>query len=88
MRYLPLCLLSLLALAPAYGQPPTWKDAEQRLLRGNYAEARELFELLGKEPQNKTAAAIGLCRAWQSEGGYDKALDIVDAAIKNDPESG
>ncbi|HYV37182.1 MAG TPA: tetratricopeptide repeat protein, partial [Gemmataceae bacterium] len=83
MRYLVSCLLLFAAVGPAHAGPPTLKDANERLLRGNYAEARGLFEAAAK--QNKVVAAIGINRAWQSEGQYDKALAVLDAALKDEP---
>ena len=57
------------------------------LLRGNYAEARDLFEELAKQPQHRASATLGIGRAWQSEGQYDKALAAVDSALKDLPAS-
>jgi cellulose synthase operon protein C len=79
--------LILCALAPAPAGEPSLQDAQQRLLRGNYAEARELFEALAKKPQHKVAAAIGLSRTWQSQGEYYKAQGALDLALKENPTS-
>src|SRR5260370_6452095 len=59
---------------------PTLKEARERLLRGNYAEARELFTTLAKEAKHKVAASIGLSRSHESEGQYYQALAVIDAA--------
>ena len=80
-------MLLLFSLAVAEGGEPSLKNAQQRLLRGNYAEARELFETLAKQPQHKIAAAIGICHTWQSEGEYDKALLALDSALKETANS-
>src|SRR5271170_7529610 len=85
MRFLLVCLLFVGIQAPAGAQAPSFQEAQQRLWRGNYAEARGMFEALAKQPQDKVAATIGLSRGWQSEGEYDKALAVIDAAIKNAP---
>jgi len=87
MRYFSACLLCGLALAPTHAGAPSLKDAQDRLLRGNYAEARELYEALAKEAKHKIAAAVGISRTWQNEGEYDKALAVLDAAIKDAPTS-
>jgi len=66
---------------------PTFKDARERLLRGNYAEARELFANLAKDAKNKVAASIGLSRAHESQGQYDEALAVINAARKDAPQN-
>src|SRR5262249_17720330 len=58
------------------------KEARQRLLHGNYAEAREHYERLKKDEKDRLAAVIGLSRCWRQEGGYDKALEVLKAAPK------
>ena len=46
------CLLLVVATAPAFGaDPPTPAAARQRWLRGNFAEARALYEELAKDPR-------------------------------------
>jgi tetratricopeptide (TPR) repeat protein len=66
---------------------PTLKEARQRLLRGNYAEAREQYAELAKQAANRAPAAVGTSRAWQAEGEYDKALAALDSALKKNPKS-
>jgi tetratricopeptide (TPR) repeat protein len=87
MKYpLGACLL-LLAVSPlVLADGPTLKDARRRLLRGNYEEARSLYEELAKDAKNRVPAAIGLSRALESKGEYDQALDAVDAALKDSPK--
>lgn len=87
MRYLCACLAALLVAPVAVADGASLKDARQRLLRGNYAEAREQFTELLKEPKHQAAAAVGLARALQAEGAYDKALAALDAALKDQPKS-
>src|SRR5713101_2791902 len=71
----------------AHAEGPTRKEARQRWLKGNYEEARAQYEALAKEPKQKTAAAIGLSRVHQSLGEHDKALAVLDAALKDDAKS-
>src|SRR5262245_16541278 len=73
--FLVLCTTSALA------DGPSLKDARQRWLRGNYAEARALYEKLAANANQTVAATIGLSRTLQSEGQYDKALAVVDALL-------
>jgi tetratricopeptide (TPR) repeat protein len=87
MPYLLPYFLCLLAAVPAQDAGPSLKDAQQRLFRGNYAEARGMFEALAKDNQHKVAAAIGISRTWESVGEYDKALGVLDAALKDAPAS-
>src|SRR5262249_30919871 len=79
----PLFLLALPALVLAEG--PTLKDARQRWLRGNYAEAQALYEEVAKDAKQKAVATVGLSRALESKGEYDKALEALDASLKDDP---
>ena len=62
------CLL-VLGTSPLFAaDAPTPESARQRWLRGNYAEARGQYEALAKDAKQKTTAALGLSRCWQSEG--------------------
>src|SRR5947209_3630728 len=87
MRYALACLLTLAGGSLATADAPTLAEARQRLLRGNYAEARELYATLAKEADKKIPATIGLSQALQAEGEYDKALAALDAAVKEAPKS-
>jgi tetratricopeptide (TPR) repeat protein len=84
MRYLLFAFLCLLT-APLLGlaDGPTLKEARQRWLRGNYEEARSLYEELAKDAKHKTPATIGISKALQSKGEYDKALDLIESALKD-----
>jgi tetratricopeptide (TPR) repeat protein len=73
-----LCFASL-ALAE-----PTLKEARERWLRGNYGEARELFEALAKDAKQRSASTVGISRTLESEGEYDKSLEVVEAALRDD----
>ncbi|HXG08719.1 MAG TPA: tetratricopeptide repeat protein [Gemmataceae bacterium] len=86
IRHLGACLL-VLAAAATTPAAPTLKEARQRWLRGNYEEARETYEQLAKDPKTRAAARIGISRTWQSQGEYDKALAVIDTALKDEPRS-
>jgi tetratricopeptide (TPR) repeat protein len=87
MRSIGIALLALAWMTPA-ASAQTLAEARQRLQRGNYAEARELFEKLAKSGKDAVAAAVGLSRAWRSEGEYDKAQAVLVAAVKAHPAEG
>jgi tetratricopeptide (TPR) repeat protein len=87
MRYFCAALFLLAATPLARADGPTLKEARQRLLRGNYAEARDQFAALAKDAGNRVAAAVGTSRAWRSEGEFDKALTVLDDALKDDAKS-
>jgi tetratricopeptide (TPR) repeat protein len=81
-----LCAFLLLVCAPAAMPaevPAALKEARQLWLKGNYGEAREQYEALLKDDKLRTAATIGLSRALQSEGEYDKAVAVVASALKD-----
>jgi len=75
---------TMLLLVPGLlgAKAATLQDARQRYLHGNYEEARELYEPLAKEPAQKVPGTIGLSRTLQSQGQYDRALEVVEAALK------
>ncbi len=54
---------------------------QQRLQRGNYAEARAGFEALLKEEKPPVAAFVGLSGTYQAEGEYTKALETLDNGL-------
>lgn len=88
MRYhVTVLCLGCLAGSLTAADPATPTAARQRLLRGNTAEARELYAELAKEPAQRAAAAIGTSRCWECEGEYDKALSAIDDAIKTDAQN-
>ncbi|HEY1379614.1 MAG TPA: tetratricopeptide repeat protein [Gemmataceae bacterium] len=80
-----LVLFAVAAPAPA-ADAPSLTAARHRWLRGNSAEARALYEALAKDPAQAAAAAVGLSRAWESDGEYDKAAAAVDAVLKAAPD--
>jgi tetratricopeptide (TPR) repeat protein len=65
---------------------PTLKEARQRWLKGNYNEARAHYEKLAKNAKDAIPATIGLSRVLRSQGEYDKALDTIDALLKDKPK--
>ena len=91
-----LTALLLVLLAPHHptlGQKPVPKakaalaDARARLLHGNYAEARAAFEAKAKEDATLAPlAAVGIARSHRLVGDSDKALAVLDAAIKAAPK--
>jgi tetratricopeptide (TPR) repeat protein len=83
MRYLYTSCLLLLTAVLACAQAPPFKEARQRWLRGNYEEARALYEHWAKDPKRFVLATIGISRTWQSQGEYDKALEVIDAALRD-----
>src|SRR5207249_2090198 len=88
MRCRLVAVLVVCSFAPlARAEGPTPKEARQRWLKGNYEEARALYEALANDPKQKALAAIGLSRVHQSLGEYDKALAVVDAAIQDHPKA-
>lgn len=64
----------------------TLKSARDTWLKGNYAEAQEIYAELVKDPKLRAAASIGLSKALASEGEYDKALSVIDAVWKDAPK--
>jgi len=85
-KHLFICLFTLVFLPLAVAAPPTLKEARQRWLSGNYGEAQEMFETLAKDVKLRPAATVGLSRALESEGKYDKALAVVETALKDHPK--
>ena len=85
--------LSLIFLSGiAHAAEPVWdadklSQARTRLLHGNYAEARDAFEAAAKDdPTLKPGAAIGISRTHRAVGDNDKALSLLDAALKESPK--
>jgi tetratricopeptide (TPR) repeat protein len=85
-KHLCASLIVLVFLPLAVAAPPTLTEARQQWLRGNYGQAREMYQTLVKDAKLRAAAAIGLSRALESEGEYEKALEVVEAALKDVPK--
>src|SRR5258708_4723925 len=62
-------------------------EARQRWLKGNLAEARDLFAEKAKDDKLAVHAAIGIARAWLSEGDHTKARETLDAALKKNEDN-
>ncbi|HEY7315738.1 MAG TPA: tetratricopeptide repeat protein [Gemmataceae bacterium] len=82
-KHLLACLSVLYFLPSPTIAAPTLKEARERWLHGNYGEAREQFEALTKDAKERSAAVVGLSRTLESEGEYDKALDVIETALKD-----
>src|ERR1051326_8643334 len=65
----------------------TLDDARLRLLKGNYAEAKALYEKVAKEAALRVKANIGIQRCLRAVGEYDKALSILKATLKEAPKN-
>src|SRR3954471_17163226 len=87
MKHVCALLLIILTTATAHAGA-TLKDARKSLLRGDYVEARELYEAVAKDPKSRVPAVIGISKALESQGHYDKALDVIDVALKSTPKDG
>ncbi len=83
-RLISVCLLVLCLPALAAAQSSSLKSARQRLLRGNVEEAASAYEALLSDPKLRVAAAVGLSRAYEAQGDYDRALTAVETALKAD----
>ena len=77
------CLFVL--VATSFLDAASLEDARLRWLKGNYEEAQEQYQELLKKPKLEGPASIGLSRACQSQGQYDKALAVIDKALKSLP---
>src|SRR5262249_53520425 len=83
MKHLGACLLILATTAALSADEAALRSARERWLRGNYAEAREQYEILNKDPKLHTQATLGLSQTYQSQCDYDQALAALDAALKD-----
>src|SRR5438874_3250772 len=82
----PVCAFLMLIAGVSVADGQTLKDARARLLRGNYGEAQDLYAELAQKAGSRAAATFGLSKALQAEGEYDKALAVIDAALKELPK--
>jgi tetratricopeptide (TPR) repeat protein len=76
-------LMLVIAVQPSRADAPALADARERLLQGNYAEARAKYQKLLRNAPDRAAATIGLSNSWQAQGEYDKAEQVVAAALKD-----
>jgi tetratricopeptide (TPR) repeat protein len=86
MKYLYSLLVVAVTLHPLHAGG-TLKEARIRLLRGNYAEAQEIYTELAKNDKTRVEATIGLSQALESEGNYDEALTAVEKVLKTLPDN-
>jgi tetratricopeptide (TPR) repeat protein len=86
MKHL-VALALLIVIAPCSWAGGSLKEARQLLLRGNYAEAREMYAGLVKAGNDGPAAVIGLSKSCQSEGDYIQAQKVVEEALKAQPRN-
>ena len=68
MHRFPFALVLVAWAVPATAGDVSLNDARERRLRGNYAEARSMYEQLIDNDKTQTMDAIGLCRCWRREG--------------------
>jgi len=80
------CLILLFVTPFVAAAAPSLKEARERWLHGNYGEAREQYETLAKDAKLRSAATIGLSRTLESEGEYDKALEVIASIRKDMPK--
>ncbi len=78
--------LTLLAASSFVYAGGTLTDARRELQEGNYAEAREIYEDLAKNAKTRHAATLGLSRALESQGAYDKAQSVIETLLKETPK--
>lgn len=73
---------------PPAKEPSPFAEADQRLHKGNYDEARELYaDLAKKNPKLKPGAAVGIAETYRLTGEYAKTRETLDAAVKESPKS-
>lgn len=77
-----LLLLSVVLLAPPQVDYPA---LQQRVQRGNYAEARAGYEAILAEPSPPVVAFVGQAHCLRAEGDYTAALAALDAGLKRHP---
>src|SRR5262249_57218275 len=78
---LSVCLLVFCAAGLA-AKEPTLQEARLRWLKGNYAEALDLFKELAGNDKSRVEATLGISRCHQSEGEYEKSLEVIDTLLK------
>ena len=72
--HFPTTILSMLVAAvPSAAGGDLLHEGRARWLHGNYEEALARLEEARKDPKARAAALVGIARAWQSQGEYDKA---------------
>ncbi len=79
--------LIVLILATHAQAGATLKDARKAWLEGYYIEARDMFEILVKDAKVRVPATLGLSKTLETIGEYDKAQQIVENLIKDEPKN-
>jgi tetratricopeptide (TPR) repeat protein len=74
-------LLFLTWMPVTLAGPATLAEARKQWLRGKYEEARLLYDEVIRQNPKQDAAAIGLSKALESQGSYDRALAAVETAL-------
>jgi cellulose synthase operon protein C len=69
------------------GAEPTLGEARSRWLHGNYEEARSLYGALVRDSKNHVVAQIGISRCHESQGDYDKALEVIQSGLQSKPDN-
>jgi tetratricopeptide (TPR) repeat protein len=82
-----LCAAWLVVLSVGPVSAGTLPEARQRWLHGNYEEARSLYETLARDGKQQISATLGLSRTWESQGEYDKALQVIEAALADNAKN-
>jgi cellulose synthase operon protein C len=75
-------LALLAAVVPTVHAGGSLKEARQLWLHGNYAEARQMYADLVQAGKDGPAAVVGLSKALQGEGQYDKALKVTEDGLR------
>lgn len=86
MRYLLLVCL-LFSISTITTAAPTLKDARKQWLRGHHEDAIEAYQELAKDAKTRGAASVGISRVHETLGEYDKGLDVLAAALKEEPKN-
>lgn len=90
-------LFAVVSFAPAQKADPKkpppksaspFAEANTRLRKGNYDEAREQYaELAKKDDKLKPGAAVGIAESYRLVGDHAKALETLDVAVKESSNS-
>jgi cellulose synthase operon protein C len=62
------------------------EQARKEWLEGNYAEARDMYQMLAKNAKTRQPATLGLSKALESQGEYDKAQKAIEALLIDMPK--
>jgi tetratricopeptide (TPR) repeat protein len=83
LAVIPLAFAPSVAAEPKKWSPGPLAEARQRLLKGNYEEARAAFEELAKKDGKlRPVCAIGISQTYRQVGDADKALSVLTDALK------